>query len=367
MVRSILSLASLLGLAGCSIPGTLGLPCETNDHCDEGQLCVGDTCMRAPPGETMGTMTGPPVPPPTTASPTTGDGSTSSSTGEPATSSSESTSTGMSETTSSSSTGPACGVDGACTDLDILLLVDTSDSMSQWLIPLSNSLPDLFALFDAEVSNVCSFHVGIANADRIPDSNPAECQYAGALIRRPSECSDIEGAPPYYSNEIDGKATDAFAALQCTLLSEGFSGSDDEYMLEAMLGALNPDNNAPGACNDGFRRPDANLVVLYVSDENDPTPSDEQDTVAETFQSYVDPGLVAFISVVADPTNEAPECVWNPNGGDEGTGAETPSALSGFLALSGIPLLQQARVDICQTLSYEFEDAFEVFSSICEG
>ncbi|MGH1342380.1 MAG: hypothetical protein ACRBN8_12550 [Nannocystales bacterium] len=367
MVRSVLGIATLVALAGCPIPSTLGLPCETNAHCDDGEFCVEETCMRAPPGETMGMMTGPPIPPTTTTSSTTGDDSTSSTTDSSATSSVESSSSSTTEpVTSSGSTGPSCGVD-SCTDLDILLLIDTSDSMSQWLAPLANSLPSLFALFDEELSSVCSFHVGIANADRVPEANTAECQYAGALIQRPSSCSNVEGAPAYYSTEIDGEASTAFAALQCTILSEGFSGSDDEYMLESMLGALDPTNNAEGACNDGFRRPDANLVILYVSDEDDPTPMDEIDTVAETFLEYVDPNLVAFISVVADPTNVADECVWDPDAGDEGTGAETPTGHNGFLALSEIPLLQQARVDICQMRAYEFSDAFEVFTSICEG
>lgn len=362
MVRPLLSLAALMVLAGCAVPSTLGLPCETNIHCDEMQFCVEGTCMRSPPpGETTG-----PLPPLTTTSSPTGDDSTTSTTDPSSTSSfgTSSSSTGGSET-SSSSTGPSCGVE-SCTDLDLLLLVDTSESMSQWLPPLAASLPTLFELFDQELSSVCSFHVGIANADRTPDSNTSECQYAGALVQRRSDCSSIEGAPAYYSTEVDGEPSAAFAALQCTLLMEGFGGSDNEYMLESLLGALNPENNAQGECNDGFRRPGANLAVLYVSDEDDPTPSDEQDTVAELFQSYVDPNLVAFISVVADPTNNAPECVWDPDGG-EGTGAETSSALNGFLALSGIPLPQQARVGICQTRLYEFADAFDVFASICGG
>lgn len=309
--------------------------------------------------ESMGPTTMPPMP---TSGP--GDGSSSSSgtaatTIEPATTSSSSSS----ETTSSESTGAACGVE-SCTDLDVLLLVDTSDSMQQWLIPLANSLPSLFSLFAAELDKVCSFHVGLANADRMPANNTAECQFAGALIQRPEACGDPT-APAYYSSD-EVTPDQAFAALQCTVLDEGFGGDDDERMLESMLGALSPENSAAGACNDGFRRPDANLVIVYVSDEDDPTPTDEQDTVAETFNSYVDGDLVAFISVVGDPANQEPACQWSPDG-DEGTGAEIPSALSGFLALSGIPLAQQARVDICQTATYEFDDAFEVFTSVCGG
>lgn len=309
----------------------------------------GDTMMMPPPG------------PPTSST----TGSASSSTDDSATSASAETTTsatGSAETSSSSSTGPSCGVEG-CTDLDILLVVDNSDSMSQWLVPLGNSLPDLFDLFEQQLSDVCSFHIGIANAEQMPQDNSADCQFSGALVQRLEACGGQKGDLPYYS-EADGSAADAFAALQCTFIQQGFGGDDDERMLDAMLGSLDPANSAAGACNEGFRRPEAELVLIFISDENDPTPMDEQDTVAEVFASYVDPGLVAFISVVGDPENEEPQCQWVPDE-EEGTGAEVPSALNGFLALSGIPLSQQSRIDICERASYDFSRAFEVFSTVC--
>ena len=358
-------LAVVGAVAGCPVPSTLGLPCEVNSHCDPGQICVAQVCEMGMPGESMGPMTMPPPMPTSgmggdssTSSPT--PGSSSSTSLDPTTSSST---TASEESTSSDTTGPACGVE-SCTDLDVLLLVDTSDSMQQWLIPLANSLPSLFSLFEAELEEVCTFHIGLANADRMPSSNTDECQFPGALIQRSETCGD-PSAPPYYSSD-EVTASEAFAAMQCTVLDEGFGGDDDERMLESLLGALSPDNSAEGACNDGFRRPGANLVVVYVSDEDDPTPTDELDTVAETFNGYVDGNLVAFISVVGDPSNQEAACQWSPDF-EEGTGAEIPSALSGFLALSDIPLEHQARVDICQTTTYEFDDAFQVFTSVCGG
>lgn len=350
------SAVAALVLVGCSIPGTLGLPCEVHEHCDGMQMCVEGICVLGDSGMMM---------PPLTSSGTTGEGN-SGTTGDLATSTtdpgSSSSTTSIAES-SSSSTGPACGID-ACEELDVLLIVDNSDSMEQWLVPLSNSLPSMFTLFEQEFSGVCSYHVGIANAEQMPQDNTADCQFPGALIQRPSNCGGLEGDPPYYT-EADGSPEAAFNALQCTFITQAFGGDEDERMLDSMLGALDPVNNAEGACNAGFRRPGANLAILYISDENDPTPSDEQDTVAELFQRYVDPALVVFIAVVGDPTNADPACQWVPDG-NEGTGAETPSALSGFLALSNIPLSQQARVDICQSKAYEFEDAFDVFSTICE-
>ncbi|MCR9162487.1 MAG: hypothetical protein ACE37F_19380 [Nannocystaceae bacterium] len=369
MVRTILKLAALTFVVGCPVPSTLGLPCTRNSHCDPGQVCVDDVCEEGMPGET--TMTPPmTMPPQMTASMSgTSDATDSvSTTDDSATVTGEGSTSGSttddSAGSSSSSTGQACGVD-TCSDLDILLLVDSSDSMSQWLLPLGNSLPDLFALFEAELGGVCSFHIGIANHEEMPEANPPQCQIPGALLQRPESCNDRGLTTPYYSEE-DGTPAEAFAALQCAFITAGFGGSDDERMLDSMLGALDPDNNAEGGCNEGFRRPGASLVIVYLSDEDDPTPMDEQDTVAELFATYVDPNLVAFISVVADPANEEPECQWDPFAGDEGEGAEISSALNGFLALSGIPLDQQARVDICQTVSYEFDDAFAVFSTVCE-
>ncbi len=364
MVRKIL-IAGLLPLAGCPIPSTLGLPCEVNSHCDAGQICVDGVCEMGTPSDTM-TMPPMTMPPMTMPSSGTAD-DTSSTTDDSATSTTEtptsSTTASESSSESSSSTGLACGVN-ACVDLDILLVVDNSDSMFQWLLPLGNSLPTLFSLFDTELANVCTFHVGIANAEQMPQTNTPECQFPGALIQRLESCNGEKGDLPYYS-ELDGTPAEAFENLQCTFINQAFGGDPDERMLESLLGALDPVNNAAGACNDGFRRPGAELAILYLSDENDPTPSDQQDDFAELFQTYVDPSLVAFIGVVGDPTNEEPECQWAPDGEGEGTGAELPSALNGFLALSGIPLTQQARVDICESASYEFEDAFDVFASIC--
>ena len=367
MVRTFLRLSAVLLLGGCPIPSTLGLPCSENSHCDRGQICVNDVCEEGTPEDTAMTLPPMTMPPPmmTESMSGTTDDTTSTTDDSTTVTTDESTSSTTDDSADSSSgtTGQACGVK-SCADLDILLLVDMSDSMSQWLIPLGNSLPDLFALFESELENVCSFHVGIANHDEMPESNPSECQIPGALIQRPEACNDEGFTTAYYSDE-DGTPAEAFAELQCAFITEGFGGSDDEHMLDAMLGALDPVNNAKGGCNEGFRRPDANLVVVYLSDEDDPTAKDELDTVAEVFQSYVDPSLVAFISVVADPTNEDPDCQWDPFAGDEGEGAEVSSGLSGFLALSGIPPNQQARVDICQSVSYVFDDAFSVFSSTC--
>ncbi len=253
----------------------------------------------------------------------------------------------------------------SCVDLDVLLLLDTTDSMTQWLGPLAVSLPSLFSLFTEELNKVCSFHVGLATAEASPENNPEECRFPGALAPRPASCGGGDGVLPWLS-DADGTPTEVFGDAQCSVLQLGTTGDDDERMLDALMGAIHPDNNAKGGCNEGFRRPGANLVVVYVSDEDDPTPIDKVDNLADDFIEIIDPQLVAFISVVGDPTNTAPECQWEPDG-DEGSGSETPIALNGFLGLSQIPNDQQATVDICESEVYDFGTAFEVFRATCGG
>lgn len=362
MGRPILGVTIAIGVGltlACQIPSTLGLPCRTHEHCDAGQSCVAEVCQ---PGAPMMPGTTGQLPDPTTGAVDQTTTGAVDSTGTPGDStSSGSTSMPVMDTTSSS-TGVACGVD-ACTDLDILVVLDNSDSMVQWLVPLANSIPSLIGLISEELNKACTFRIGLTTSNELPPDNPKACMFPGALLHRPERCGGGDGVLPWWSQD-NGTPGEVLDELRCLIIDQGTGGSPDEHMLDAMLGALDPANNANEACNASFRRPDANLLILYISDENDPTPQDEQDTVAETFQSWVDPNLVAFIAVVAD---DARECPWEPaDTGDDGMGAEVPSALNGFLALSDIPFDQRAIVDICEDGTYAFERAFDVFETTCD-
>ncbi|MEM6292408.1 MAG: hypothetical protein AAGA54_14130, partial [Myxococcota bacterium] len=54
-------IASFAALGACSIPSTLGLPCEVDAHCDPGQFCnAQDECEAGEPQMPLPTMSGPP-------------------------------------------------------------------------------------------------------------------------------------------------------------------------------------------------------------------------------------------------------------------------------------------------------------------
>jgi hypothetical protein len=347
-----LGLGAMLGLGlACRIPDTLGLACEIDAHCDGDQVCRAGIC--AQPGD--GT-TGAPTTSGDVQVTTSGVIETSSSGPGPDTTSSTGGAGG-----STGSTGEACGV-GTCTDLDAIVVLDNSDSMYQWLLPLANSLNSLVSQIAERFGQVCSFHVAIVTGDPTPSDNTPECQIPGAMIQIPESCSARLAGDPWIGSET----TDVDAAVEiarCTLIQAGAGGPDDEIMLQTMVAALDPAMSDPGACNAGFRRPDANLLLLYISDEDDSTPQSDLPELAEAFEAWTSGPDTAFIGLVADDNRE---CPWDPDGTDsDGSGAQVPSKLNGFLALTTIPLTQQSSVDICETVAYDFEAAFGAVDATC--
>ena len=340
-------------LVGCKVPSTLGLPCEVDAHCDAPQVCRSGVCAAAE--EPTGTG----LPGTDDDASTTGGASATTGTGG-GESSSDGTTVAISGGSSSDS-GEECGV-GSCTDLDVLVVLDNSPSMQQWLLPLAASLNDLTELIAEEIGPLCSYHVGLTTGDAMSASVPKRCQFPGALLHFPESCGVPPESPPWLGSE-NATLDDNIEIAKCSLLEVGTGGATDEMMLASLLGAVDPANSEEGGCNAGFRRPDANLLILFITDEDDPTPVDELDTLAEQFGMWVDGSRIAFIAVVAD---DPKECPWDPEGTDsDGEGAQLPTKLLGFLGLTAIPLAQQSQVDICEMLKYDFTDAFDVVETAC--
>jgi hypothetical protein len=67
---------------------------------------------------------------------------------------------------------------------------------------------------------------------------------------------------------MDETEPDLAAKFACAA-NVGVAGDGDERMMLATTTALNPASNAPGACNDGFLRDDALLVIVLITDEDD--------------------------------------------------------------------------------------------------
>lgn len=346
-----------LALAGaCKIPSTAGLPCTEDEHCDPGQHCGMEVCRPGPRPPPMGMGTGPDDP-----STTGGMGLTSTTGGDETTTGGETTVAVEDSGSSSSTDGGQCGI-ADCENVDLLVVLDNSPSMYQWLIPLANSLPSLIDKYSNTLNQVCTFHLGMTTGSDFHESNPEGCQGVGSLLHRSEMCGGGDGVLPWWS-ELDGTPDEVLDELRCLIIEQGTGGSEDEMMLASLMGALDPANSEADGCNAGFRRPDAHLMILFVTDEDDPTPMDQLDNLAEQFRGWVEPSEVAFVSVVAD---DADECPWDEMGTDtDGSGAQLPTGLNGFLALTDIPFDQQSVVDICETNTYDFSDALLVIGHAC--
>lgn len=138
-------------------------------------------------------------------------------------------------------------------EVDILFVVDNSASMLEEQAALAAGFESFVSELELANSN---FHIGVISTSQ--DTSNPERGYLVAGVDE--ETGELE--KPYVSAD-DG---DYVAKLQ-ERVSLGINGSDKEKGLEAAAYALSPEMLI--ARNGSFLRPDANLLVVIVSDEED--------------------------------------------------------------------------------------------------
>jgi hypothetical protein len=165
-------------------------------------------------------------------------------------------------------------------DVDILFMVDDSPSMLDKQQNLVANFPNFINVIDALPGGRPNLHVGVVTSDlgtsAAGDANPGpsigsgqgSCSgqgKAGNLTTNGSTAitgtfiSDIAAGSTRATNY-----TGTLAAAFTQMASVGQAGCGFEQPIEAVKRAL---NNNPA--NAGFLRPSANLVILFVSDEDD--------------------------------------------------------------------------------------------------
>lgn len=129
--------------------------------------------------------------------------------------------------------------------VDILWVIDDSNSMQEEQETLQSGFTSFAGRLEESGAD---FHIGVISTS-FEYTDPTR----GVLI----------GDPPYLTNDDDYLAEFSERAVV------GTGGSDKEKGLEAGLYALQPVMNVAGGANEGFVRPDAQLLVIVVSDEED--------------------------------------------------------------------------------------------------
>jgi hypothetical protein len=178
-------------------------------------------------------------------------------------------------------------------DLDILFVIDNSPSMLEEQQSLEANFPLMIDALSSLDGGLPNLHIGVVTSDlgtngsrTGPGRNVGGCNNSmdGNLLpidpthRFLSDVSDGHGAR---IKNYDGELRDAFAQLAAV----GDAGCGFEQHLGAMYRAL--DNNPTNA---GFLRPDANLAIVVLGDEDDCSIADtaffDDDPALGTLQSF---------------------------------------------------------------------------------
>lgn len=184
-------------------------------------------------------------------------------------------------------------------EVDILFVVDDSTSMEEEQAALAAG----FTAFISEIEEANSgFQIGVVTTDADSDD-----PHVGELI----------GDPPFLT------ADDDYVGAFQSRVRVGTGGSDKEKGLQAAAAALSPTLLA--GVNHGFLRPEANLLIAVVSDEEDCSDDGLLDgydangcysdpefltPVEDYFDAFVaakggDPELVSFGAIISPASDAA--------------------------------------------------------------
>ncbi|MGE3631742.1 MAG: hypothetical protein AB7P00_17670, partial [Sandaracinaceae bacterium] len=229
-------------------------------------------------------------------------------------------------------TGPDC-CDRGRGELDVLLMVDNSNSMAEEQASLAVQIPRMarvFATGDLDDDGVQDFpaltsiHMGSVGSDmgtagfNVPTC--ANAQFGDDAILRSAGDTAMMGCAGTYTpfaslgSGPTSAEVDAFVEqVQCTAIL-GTGGCGFEQSLESMLKAVTPSSSpltffmgtsgqADGP-NAGFLRPDSILATVVLTDENDCSASDGELYNMSSSVYTADPNLRCFAnpSALYDPS-----------------------------------------------------------------
>lgn len=154
-----------------------------------------------------------------------------------------------------------------CQGIDFLFVIDNSGSMTQQQTQLLASFSGFIDAIQTSLENVDSYHVGVVTSDNYAGNAPG-CNTIGDLVTQTAGFGSSEAVcGPFASGQRFATDEDDLEVVFPCIAQVGTTGSPIEQPVTATVAALDPANAAPGACNEGFIREDAILVVVIVTDD----------------------------------------------------------------------------------------------------
>lgn len=156
---------------------------------------------------------------------------------------------------------------GGCRAIDFLFVIDNSSSMGAQQDRLQASFDGFIDAINNALADVVSYHVGVVTSDAY-ENNAAGCRALGDLVTRTggADAAGLNCAPFAAGERFATQRDDLSVKFPC-MAQVGTSGSYQELPVSATVAALDPAQAQPGACNAGFLRDDAILVVVLVTDD----------------------------------------------------------------------------------------------------
>jgi len=158
------------------------------------------------------------------------------------------------------------GGGSGCEKVDFLFVIDSSGSMEDEQVNLLSSFPGFIGAIQ-DTLQFDDFHMMVVDAGAVEGAGCDGTLGAGRVTSGSGMNCGLAGVDRFATQA----QADLAAAFSC-MGSRGFEGSGDEQTMDALLASIGP-LNAVGACNAGFLRDDAILVVTIITDEED-SPND---------------------------------------------------------------------------------------------
>ncbi|HET6584154.1 MAG TPA: hypothetical protein VFG69_11910 [Nannocystaceae bacterium] len=210
--------------------------------------------------------------------------------------------------------------DEGCRRVDFLFVIDNSASMEDQQAALVAAFPGFIAAIQATLTEADDYQILVTDTDdwgRCNTANPwngvdpgsdlcngyikqtvfQECDRTlGAGVLHPA--GDFATNAPCMiaggNRWMTAMEPDLAGAFAC-VAQVGVAGNPAERPMDAMVAALQPEINEAGACNAGFLRDDALLVITFMSDDPHYEDADGPD---EWYQAVLDAKLGDPTSVV---------------------------------------------------------------------
>lgn len=195
-----------------------------------------------------------------------------------------------------------------CKKVDILYVIDNSPSMYDEQQTLIANFDTFVQEMQAALAEVADYHIGVITTDNyaeegflddstdVVNASVPACKFLGGMVVESQQglCTPFAAGFNYITE------ADVLEAKFSCVANVGEDGDSDERVGDALIGAIAPENQAPGTCNAGFLRPDALLILVILTDENDSSDTDPQEWYDAVVAAKGKPENVVALSLIWD-------------------------------------------------------------------